>query len=170
MMKHLLPVLTGFLLLTAAAATANAQSCATIGSSTFCGARGSHNTVGNTMIFNNGPAGQRVGNYAVIGTPPRTQIYRGAQPNNLVGPRTFAGVARASRFEPYDSAIARLRAEILAIEAQYRQQQLDQLAMTPAQEAAKTQMSPALLRALTLAQQARAKEAAESARPLPARN
>src|SRR3546814_7298252 len=45
------------------AGAAQAQSCTTIGSSTFCGARGSHNTVGNTMIFNQGPAGQRVGGY-----------------------------------------------------------------------------------------------------------
>src|SRR3546814_11932996 len=58
------------------AGAAQAQSCTTIGSSTFCGARGSHNTVGNTMIFNQGPAGQRVGGYAIIGTPPRTQVIR----------------------------------------------------------------------------------------------
>src|SRR3546814_3659162 len=64
----------GFAALLLLSGAAQAQSCTTIGSSTFCGARGSHNTVGNTMIFNNGPAGQRVGDYAVIGTPPRTQV------------------------------------------------------------------------------------------------
>mgnify|MGYP007073226067 CR=1 FL=1 len=160
MTKTIPTSLAGLLLLILAAVPAAAQSCATIGSSTFCGARGSHNTIGNTMIFNTGPAGQRSGNYMVTGTPPRTTIFRGTGGRGLVGPRTFAGVATARRFEPYDSAIARLRAEILAIEAQYQQQQmLDQLQMTPAQQAARAEMSPALLRALTLAQQARLKAA-----------
>ena len=160
-------LLVGALMSAAAALSggAAAQSCATIGSSTFCGARGSHNTVGNTMIFNNGEAGRRIGNYSVIGTPPRTQIYRGAETTTLVPPRTFTGVRRATRLpgsgEFYDSRIAALRAEILAIEAQYRQQQIDKLKLTPAQESAKAQMSPALIRALTLAQQAREKAAAE---------
>jgi len=144
------------------AAPAAAQSCTTIGSSTFCGARGSHNTVGNTIIFNNGDAGRRIGNYSVIGTPPRTQVYRGAERSTLVPPRTFSGVRTATRLpgtgEFYDSRIAALRAEILAIEAQH---QLEQLKLTPAQEEAKTTMSPALVRALTLARQAREKAAAE---------
>src|SRR3546814_5252556 len=65
------------------AGAAQAQSCTTIGSSTFCGARGSHNTVGNTMIFNQGPAGQRVGGYAIIGTPPRTQVIRDRKSTRL---------------------------------------------------------------------------------------
>jgi hypothetical protein len=147
-------------------APAAAQSCTTIGSSTFCGARGSHNTVGNTMIFNNGDAGRRIGNYSVIGTPPRTQVYRGAERSSLVPPRTFSGVRTATRLpgsgEFYDSRIAALRAEILAIEAQH---QLEQLELTPAQEEAKTTMSPALVRALTLARQAREKAAAEGATP-----
>ena len=162
MMKHILPSLAGLLLLTGAAASAGAQSCATIGSSTYCGTRGSHNTVGNTMIFNTGRAGQRIGNYTVTGTPPRTSLFRGSGSSGLVGPRTFSGVATSKRFgsgEAYDSAIARLRAEILAIEAQYQLQQLEELPLTPAQEAAKGQMSPALVRALTLAKQARAKGA-----------
>ncbi len=141
---------------------AAAQSCATIGSSTFCGARGSHNTVGNTIIFNNGDAGRRIGNYSLIGTPPNSRLYRGAERSDLVPPRTFSGVRTATRLpgsgEFYDSRIAALRAEILAIEAQY---QLEQLDLTPAQEEAKTQMSPALVRALTLAKQAREKAAAE---------
>jgi hypothetical protein len=147
-------------------APAAAQSCTTIGASTFCGARGSHNTVGNTMIFNNGDAGRRIGNYSVIGTPPRTQVYRGAERSSLVPPRTFSGVRTATRLpgsgEFYDSRIAALRAEILAIEAQH---QLEQLELTPAQEEAKTTMSPALVRALTLARQAREKAAAEGATP-----
>jgi len=142
-------------LLTAAASTAAAQSCATIGSSTYCGTRGSHNTVGNTMIFNNGPAGQRIGNYMVTGTPPRTSLYRGDEARGLAAPRTFSGVATSKRFgadEAFDSGIARLRAEALALEAQH---QLQQMELTPAQEAAKDNISPALARALRLAQQAR---------------
>jgi len=151
-------------LLTAGAA--QAQSCATIGSSTFCGARGSHNTVGNTMIFNQGPAGRRVGDYAIIGNPPRTQVLRGAERSPLAAPRSFSGISASKRFAGsgpyYDSRIAALRAEALAIDAQ---RQLEQLDLTPAQQAAKTQMSPALVRALTLAKQAREKAAAEGAAP-----
>jgi hypothetical protein len=146
------------LLLSAAAGSATGQSCA-IGSSTFCGTRGSHNTVGNTMVFNNGPAGQRVGNYTVMGTPSRTFLYRGSTTSTLVAPRTFSGVATSRRLggsgPAYDSAIARLRAEILAIEARYQQQQLEKMNLTPAQEAAKNDMPPALLRALRLAQETR---------------
>lgn len=146
------------------AGAAQAQSCTTIGSSTFCGARGSHNTVGNTMIFNQGPAGRRIGDYGVVGTPPRTQIIRGAERSPLAAPREFSGISASKRFSGsgpyYDSRIAALRAEALAIEAQH---QLEQLELTPAQKAAKTQMSPALVRALTLAKQAREKAAAEGA-------
>ena len=159
----LLPGLTGLLLLAAAAITAGgtaavAQSCTTIGSSTFCGARGSHNTVGNTVIFNNGPAGQRIGSYTVTGTPPRTQLLRGSESRGLAGPRTFSGVGLSKPLggDLYEARIAALRAEILAIEAQY---QLEQLNLTPAQKAAKTTMSPALVRALRLAQEAREKAA-----------
>ncbi|MEQ9609761.1 MAG: hypothetical protein RLN99_19050 [Kiloniellaceae bacterium] len=140
---------------------AAAQSCTTIGSSTFCGPRGSHNTVGNTMIFNNGPSGRRVGDYAVTGTPPRTSVIRGARTSPLSAPRTFAGVGTSKRLggsgEFYDSRIAALRAEILALEAQH---QLEQLDLTPAQAAAKDSMPPALVRALRLAQEAREKDAA----------
>jgi len=145
----------------AGAGSAAAQSCTTIGSSTFCGARGSHNTVGNTMIFNNGPAGRRVGDYAVTGTPPRTSVIRGARTSPLAAPRTFAGVGTSKQLggsgAVYDSRIAALRAEILALEAQH---QLEQLDLTPAQAAAKDSMPPALVRALRLAQEAREKEAA----------
>lgn len=148
------------------AGVAEAQSCTTIGSSTFCGTRGSHNTVGNTMIFNNGPAGQRVGNYAVIGTPPRTEIIRGAERSPLAAPRSFSGISASKRFAGsgpyYDSRIAALRAEILALEAQH---QLEQMELTPAQDAAKDQMPPALVRALRLAKEAREKAAAESPAP-----
>lgn len=161
--RLIISALAPVLLLAAGLGTAAAQSCATIGSSTFCGARGSHNTVGNTMVFNTGPAGQRVGNYSVIGTPGRTSLYRGAESRGLAGPRTFTGVATSRRFESYDAAIARLRAEILAIEAQYRQQQLDKLQQTPAQEPDEAQMPPALIRAVTLAREARARAAAEAA-------
>lgn len=148
------------------AGAAEAQSCTTIGSSTFCGARGSHNTVGNTMIFNQGPAGQRIGNYAITGTPPRTQIIRGAEGSPLAAPRAFSGISANKRFAGtgpyYDSRIAALRAEALALEAQQRLEQLD---LTPAQKAAAPQMSPALVRALTLAKEARAKAAAEGQAP-----
>ncbi|MGF1593174.1 MAG: hypothetical protein ACFCUW_07840 [Kiloniellaceae bacterium] len=150
-------------LLSAGAAPAQAQSCTTIGSSTFCGARGSHNTVGNTVIFNNGEAGRRIGNYTVTGTPPHSRIHRSAESSTLVPARTFTGVGTARRLggsgQFYDSRIAALRAEILAIEARH---QLEQLELTPAQDAARSTMSPALLRALTLAKQAREKAAAES--------
>ena len=148
---------------------AEAQSCATIGSSTFCGARGSHNTVGNTVIFNNGPAGRRIGNYTVTGTPPRSEMLRSARQSPLSAPRTYAGVAAPKKFVGtgpyYDSRIAALRAEILAIEAQY---QLQQLKLTPAQKAAQDTMPPALVRALALAKQAREKEAAEAGAAPPA--
>jgi hypothetical protein len=150
-------------LLSAGTAPAQAQSCTTIGSSTFCGARGSHNTVGNTVIFNTGDAGRRIGNYTVTGTPPRTQVHRSAERSTLVPARTFTGVRNSTRLggsgQFYDSRIAALRAEILAIEARH---QLEQLELTPAQDAARSTMSPALLRALTLAKQARERAAAES--------
>lgn len=155
--RPLLGIATAALL--TAATSAAAQSCASIGSSTYCGTRGSHNTVGNTMIFNNGPAGQRIGNYMVTGTPPRTSLFRGDEARGLAAPRTFKGVATSKRFgsgEAYDSAIARLRAEILALEAQH---QVEQLNLTPAQEAARADMPSALIRALRLAQEAREREA-----------
>lgn len=173
-MNPLLTGLTAGLLLFSAAA-ANAQSCTAIGKSTFCGARGSHNTVGRTMIFNNGPAGERVGNYVVVGDPPRTRAIVGMPTRELGPPRSVspAGQPRG-RLEPgtrrsyfgsgevYDSTIARLRAQIINIEARYH---LDRLELTPAQETARGDMPPALLRALTLAKQARAKAAAEADSP-----
>ena len=173
-LKHLLPCLAGALLLATAAeflaGPAAAQSCATIGSSTFCGARGSHNTVGNTVIFNNGPAGQRIGNFTVTGTPPRSQVLRGAESRGLAGPRTFSGVRPSIPLNSglgsggaYEARIAALRAEILAIEAQFRQEQLEQLNLTPAQDAAKQSMPPALIRALKLAQDARDEAAGKAA-------
>lgn len=141
-----------------------AQSCTTIGSSTFCGARGSHNTVGNTVIFNNGPAGQRIGSIGLTtGTSTRTEVLGGGRQSTLSAPRGFAGVAAPKRFigsgAASDSGIAALRAEILANEAQYQLQHMD---LTPAQKAAQNTMPPALVRALALAKQARAKEAATS--------
>ena len=138
-------------------------SCTSIGSSVFCGTRGSHNTVGRSIIFNNGPAGQRIGNFAVTGTPPRTSNIIGAGRSALSQPRTFRGVATRRSFAgatAVDSRIAALRAEILATEAAI---QLRELGLTPAQEEAQGDMPPALVRALTLAKQARAKEAAQGA-------
>src|SRR3546814_14210793 len=88
------------------------------------------------MIFNNGPAGQRVGDYAVIGTPPRTQVIRGAERSPLAAPRSFSGISASKRFGGsgpfYDSRIAALRAEALALDAQ---RQLEALELTPAQKA-----------------------------------
>lgn len=137
-----------------------AASCTSIGSSVFCGTRGSHNTVGNTLIFNNGPAGQRLGNFGVTGSPPRTSIIRGAPTRGLAQPRTFRGVATSKTFgnvPAFESRIAALRAEILALEAQA---QLRELNLSPAQEEAKAEMPPALIRALKLAQDARERESA----------
>lgn len=152
------PALIAAALFSLALGSETAAACASIGSSVFCGTRGSHNTVGNTLIFNNGPAGQRLGNFAVTGTPPRTSVIRGAASRGLAQPRTFRGVATSKRFggtTRLDSRIAALRAEILALEAQ---DQLRKLNLTPAQDAAKADMPPALIRALRLAQQAREKE------------
>ncbi len=151
-------IATALITLTLGAETAVA-SCTSIGSSVFCGTRGSHNTVGNTLIFNNGPAGQRLGNFAVTGSPPRTSVIRGATTRGLAQPRTFRGVATSKRFgnvAAFESRIAALRAEILALEAEA---QLRELNLTPAQEEAKSEMPPALIRALKLAQDARKKEA-----------
>lgn len=175
-LRRALPGLAGLLLLAGAVAAgvqalgarpAVAQSCTTIGSSTFCGARGSHNTVGNTVIFNNGPAGRRIGDVTVTGTPPRTQVLRGAGSRGLVGPRSFSGVATAKPLggDLYEARIAALRAEILAIEAQH---QLRQLKLSPAQDAARTTLPPALVRALRLAQEAREKAAASPTAGSPA--
>lgn len=141
-----------------------AAACTAIGSSTYCGTRGSHNTVGRTVIFNNGRAGQRIGGaggFVSPGFPSRPTTVIGGRNSALVGPRTFRGVATPrsfSRGATTDSAIARLRAEILANEAQaqLRAMKLQQLGLTPAQEAAQGAMSPALMRALTLAKAARA--------------
>src|SRR3546814_11256383 len=111
----------GFAALLLLSGAAQAQSCTTIGASTLCGASGSHNTVGNTMIFNNGPAGQRVGDYAVIGTPPRTQVIRGAERSPLAAPRRFSGISAPKRFAGsgpyYDSRLDALRAEAPPLEA-----------------------------------------------------
>src|SRR3546814_11992202 len=98
------------------------------------------------MIFNQGPAGQRVGGYAIIGTPPRTQVIRGAERSPLAAPRSFSGISANKRFAGsgpyYDSRIAALRAEALALAAQ---QQLAQLELTTAATAAPPKMSPALV-------------------------
>lgn len=54
--------------------------------------------------------------------------------------------------ETYSSTLARLQAQMEAMEARYR---LEQLPLTPAQDAAKGEMAPALVRALALSKQAR---------------
>lgn len=53
----------------------------------------------------------------------------------------------------YSDTLARLQAQMSAIR---QRQVLDQLALTPAQEAAKSELSPALVRALALSHAARA--------------
>lgn len=140
--------------------------CTAIGSSTFCGTRGSHNTVGRSVIFNNGPAGRRIGGaggFVAPGAGERPTTVIGGSSRGLAAPKTFRGVATRRSFggtETTDSRIARLRAEILALEAQA---QLQELGLTPAQEAARETMSPALARALALTKAARAKAAEEAA-------
>ena len=67
----------------------------------------------------------------------------------------------AFRRDPFgDSRIRALRAEALALDAEAR---LRELGLTPAQEAAKPAMSPALMRALALTKAAQAEAAAERA-------
>lgn len=142
-----------------------AAACTAIGSSTFCGTRGSHNTVGRTVIFNNGAAGQRIGGGGgFVSTSPgaRSTTVIGGRTSTLAQPKTFRGVGTRRTFARAgvtDSRIARLRAEILATEAQA---QLRELGLTPAQEAARETMPPALVRALALAKAARAQAAAEA--------
>jgi len=67
--------------------------------------------------------------------------------------------------EEYGATLDRLRAQLLAMDTRYR---LEQLSLSPAQDAAKEQMPPALVRALTLAKQARESAAPDDDRPAPA--
>lgn len=60
----------------------------------------------------------------------------------------------------YSETLAELQAQMRTITARHR---LEALPLTPAQEAAKAEMTPALIRALTLAKKARAKKAREEA-------
>lgn len=85
-------------------------------------------------------------------------LVRGSRLNsrNLFSARTGA----FSRAPFGDSRIRALRAEALALDAQAR---LIELGLTPAQEAARPAMSPALMRALALTKEAKAKAAAEEA-------
>ncbi len=143
--------------------------CTAIGSSTFCGSRGSHNTVGRTMIFNNSPAsGQRLGGAGGLVSPRAGGLSTtviGGRTSPLVQPRAFRGSAAPRRFRfartrTMDSRIAQLRARILANEAQA---ELDSMNLTPAQEAARHDMPLALVRALTLKANAEAAEGLEEA-------
>lgn len=54
--------------------------------------------------------------------------------------------------ETYSATLSRLQAQMEAMEARHR---LEQLPLTPAQEAAKGEMAPALVRALALSKRAR---------------
>ena len=141
--------------------------CTAIGSSTFCGSRGSHNTVGRTMIFTNGPSsGQRIGGGGGLVSPRAgglTTSVIGGRTSPLVQPRAFRGSAAPRRFmrtRTMDSRIAQLRARILANEVQA---ELDAMNLTPAQEAARHDMPPALVRALTLKANAEAAQGLEEA-------
>ena len=51
-----------FLIAQAVAQSPRAESCVEIGGSIFCGATGSNNRVGRSVIFNQGPTGTQVGN------------------------------------------------------------------------------------------------------------
>lgn len=57
--------------------------------------------------------------------------------------------------EAYSETLSRLQSRMDAIRSQSQQQQLEQLELTPAQEAARDDMAPALVRALRLSQEAR---------------
>lgn len=60
--------------------------------------------------------------------------------------------------EIYSETLARLQAKMRTIAARHR---LEALPLTPAQQAAKAEMTPALMRALTLAKRAREQAGAE---------
>ncbi len=47
-------------------APASAQSCVTIGNSIYCGTRGAHNRIGNTVIFNQGRPGLTLGDLLIL--------------------------------------------------------------------------------------------------------
>ena len=88
----------------------------------------------------------------------RAALVRGSRLNSR---NLFTRRGGAFRRGPFDdSRIRALRAEALALDAQAR---LIELGLTPAQEAARPTMSPALMRALALTKEAKAKAAAEGA-------
>lgn len=58
-----------------------AQSCTTISSQTVCGGRSASNTVGRTVIFNQGPAGQRIGDLTIIEKNGRPRVFRDVSPS-----------------------------------------------------------------------------------------
>src|SRR3546814_118385 len=82
---------------------------------------------------------------------PYTTLFRSLRRSDASSRQAYFGSG-----ETYSSTLARLQAQMEAMEARYR---LEQLPLTPAQEAAKGEMAPALVRALALSRQAR--EAAE---------
>lgn len=68
-------------LLVAVAATASlpvspalASPCVQIGGSLFCDGRGAHKTIGRSVIFNNGPAGEKVGSFISIPDGNRSRL------------------------------------------------------------------------------------------------
>ncbi len=149
-------------------------SCTSIGSSTFCGTRGSHNTVGRTVIFNTGRAGQRIGSgFVGTGSPSRVSNVIGRDRGRLAAPRGFGGNRARQTFASSgvtDSRIAALRAEILALEAeaQLMEMERENLGLTPAEREAWANMPPALRKALKLTKTAKAD--AQPSPTLPAAN
>ena len=178
------PVLVRFsgilaLVLFVAGFSAEAQAgCTAIGSSTFCGTRGSHNTVGRTVIFNTGPAGQRIGGsggFVGTGSPSRLSTVVGGRGSGLALPRTFRGVGTRRTFAREgvtDSRITALRAEILALEAQAQllEMERENLGLTPAEREAWATMPPALRKALRLNKMAEAEAEEQGTLPAPAAN
>lgn len=70
---------------------AAAEPCFTVGRTTFCDARGGANTVGSSLIFNQGQPGRRVGRFIVVEEDglPRTR--------SVVGQDTSDGRFRETR-------------------------------------------------------------------------
>jgi hypothetical protein len=120
-----------------------------------------------------GPEGQRDARAARRGAPQPRIIYgehgeATFEFDSLRPLRRSKASSRQAYFgsgEEYSATLERLRTRLLAMDTRYR---LEQLSLSPAQDAAKEQMPPALVRALTLAKQARESAATDGGRPAPA--
>jgi len=65
---------------------ASAQSCTEVGGAPFCGTQRAHTTVGNTVIFPNGPPARRVGNYLALQEDGKTRLAGGLPPARGTAP------------------------------------------------------------------------------------